>query len=286
MSPQERQPEFSLVLGTYGRTREVERFLASLSCQAYRGFELILIDQNQDEKLTPILRSYSDQFTIVHVQMKERGISKARNVGLGRVSKDIIAFPDDDCQYPPDLLYRVAQYFVDFPESDGLTGRSTDESGTVSMGRFDSRFGSVDRFNVWRRAVEYTIFLRREKIRGVWFDEALGPGAGTIYGAGEGTEYLLQLLASESRLHYNPDLVVIHPSPHHIYGATVMRDRAYRYGCGAGHVLRQGRYPLWFMANWLIRPLGGAILSLGPLRFSEARYRWNTFRGRLRGMLS
>ncbi len=37
-----------------------------------------------------------------------RGLSRARNEALPRLEADVVAFPDDDCEYPDDLLERVA----------------------------------------------------------------------------------------------------------------------------------------------------------------------------------
>lgn len=275
---------FSLILGTVGRTGELERSLASLDAQSYRNFELIVVDQNPDERLAPILAPYKDRLSILHLR-SEKGLSKAKNVGLKHVDGDIIGFPDDDCRYPPSSLARVARFFVEHPEIDGLTGRSIDEDGNTNMGRFDTESGTIDRLNVWRRGIAYNIFLRRESVRGIWFDEELGPGAGTEWGAGDETDYLLQLLSRGTLLYYEPDLVVVHPSPVPPYDAEAAR-RTYAYSCGIGHVFEKHKLPLWFKAKWLIRPLGGIALSLVGLKPREAEYRWNTFRGRLRGMRS
>lgn len=274
---------FSLVMATVDRVEDLELFLASLRVQAYRDFELIVVDQNPDERLVPIVASYQNEYPVLHLK-GERGLSKARNLGLEHAGGDIIAFPDDDCRYPPDLLERVARFFVDHPGIDGLNGRSVDESGETSMGRFDTRAGPIDKLNLWGRGIEYAVFLRAPSVRGVYFDEELGLGAGTAWGAGEGTDYLLELLERGASLHYNPALVVVHPSIAPPYDAKDIR-KTYSYGCGMGRVLRKRKMPLRLKAKWLYRPLGGALLSLAGSRLSEARYRWNTFRGRLRGML-
>src|SRR5215212_9261375 len=98
---------FSLVLATVGRTEEVRRLLESLREQTYRNFEVIVVDQNPGDGLTYLLELYRDTLNIRHIR-SAKGISKARNVGLRYTTGDVVAFPDDDCWYAPDLLERVA----------------------------------------------------------------------------------------------------------------------------------------------------------------------------------
>src|SRR5690349_10889036 len=113
----------SLLLATVGRTAELENFLLHLDAQTYRCFELIVIDQNPDDRLVAILSEYGQRFPIRHCR-SGRGLSRARNVGLPAATGDVIAFPDDDCWYPPDLLQQVAAIFSENPAVDGITGRS------------------------------------------------------------------------------------------------------------------------------------------------------------------
>lgn len=277
---------FSLILGTIERSDELNYILASLSTQTYQNFELIVVDQNPDERLTPILTPYRDKFPIVHLRSR-RGLSKAKNLGLAHVSGDVIGFPDDNCQYPSDLLEKVARFFAEHPEIDGLTGRSMDEDGRDSNGTYPTEPGSIDKINVWKRVIAYSIFLRTRSVWGVRFDEKLGPGAGTAWGAADDTDFLLQLLGIGASLYYDPGLVAIHPSPlaeMAEYNRNLM-DRAYSYGCGMGHVLRRHKLPTWVKAWWLVRALGGVVLFGSRGRIFEAIYYWNAFRGRLRGLL-
>lgn len=275
---------FSLILGTAGRTHELEQFLSSLNAQTYRNFELLVVDQNPDDRLVPILQAYEDEFAIAHLR-SEKGLSRAKNVGLEAASGAIIGFPDDNCQFPPHLLRRVALLFDQHPETDGLTGRSVDEFGEESNGRYDGYSGTINRFNVWRRGIAYNVFLRRECARSARFDTQLGPGAGTQWGAGDETDYLLRLLEAGASLYYDPALIVFHAQPVPPYDLSAM-NRAYAYGCGIGRVLSKHRYPLTFKASWIVRALGGVILSLAMRKRPEAEYRWNTFRGRLKGLAS
>jgi|SRR5918994_1035519 glycosyltransferase involved in cell wall biosynthesis len=272
-------------MATIGRTSEPKRFLASLKAQRYRDFELIVVDQNPDDRLVPLLRSYEEELSIIHIRNPIKGASRARNIGIEHAGGDIITFPDDDCWYPPELLGRVAQTFVHHPELDGLTGRLIDDQGRGVMGRFDSRPGRIETFNVWARGIEATIFLRRSRTEGLRFDESLGVGSGTIWGAGEVTDVMLTLLADGKLLYYDPDILIGHPPFTTRYDAKALR-KAYSYGCGMGRVLRKHKTPLRFKVKWLIRPLGGTILSFARLRPARALYHFSIFRGRLRGMLS
>lgn len=279
---------FSLVLGTAKRTRELELFLASLDAQTHRDFELIVADQNPDDRLVPILVPYTGRFPILHLRSMP-GLSRANNLGLKHASGDIVAFPGDDCQYPGDLLEKVARFFVDRPEMDGLTMRSTDEYGKDSNGRYATEAGVVDKLNVWNRGVAYTMFLRVESVQEVRFDEEMGPGAGTIWGAGDDTDYLLQILGQGASLFYDPNLVVVHPrviSWHKLrHNDDAIIHRTYTYDRGAGRTIRKHAFPLWFKAWWLVRPLGGLVLYLIGLDDPPGiRYRWNVFRGRLEGL--
>jgi glycosyltransferase involved in cell wall biosynthesis len=231
------------------------------------------------------LDPYVDKFPITHVRIERKGLSRARNVGLKHVSGDVVAFPDDDCWYPPDLLATVAQFFTSHFERDGLTVRLTDAEGKDAMARFDTKPGLLNKLNMWKRHAEATLFLRRTCIEGTWFDEELGVGAGTPWGANEGADYLLRLLDQGASIYWDPGLRVFHPPALPPYNEKAV-PKGYAYGCGMGRMLQKHKLPLWFKAKHLIRPLGGAVLSVFGLKFLEAKYRWSVFKGRLRGMLS
>jgi glycosyltransferase involved in cell wall biosynthesis len=276
---------FSLIVPTISRTRELDRFLASLERQRQKNFELIVVDQNPDDRLVSLLSPYTNRLSILHLRSEKKGASRARNIGLRHASGDVVAFPDDDCLYPPDLLSRVTRILASRPEIDGLTGRLIDKDGQDSSGRFDARAGDLGKISVWTRAIEATVFLREECVRELRFDESLGVGAGTAWGAGEVTDYLLRLLNRGKSLQYDPELTVIHRQFVSAYDEQAAR-KAFSYGCGMGRVLRMHKMPLWFKAKWLVRPLGGAMLSAAALSLPKARFRWCTFRGRLKGLLA
>ena len=167
--------DFSLILGTVGRVNDLEIILSSLQAQTYQNFELIVVDQNPDDRLVPILARYKDKFPILHLR-SEMGLSKAKNLGLKHSTRKIAGFPDDNCHYPSDLLERVANFFASHPEVDGLTGRSVDEYGNDSNGSYDIKAGPTNKFNLWKRVIAYNIFLRARAIEGIWLMKNWGRG--------------------------------------------------------------------------------------------------------------
>ena len=273
---------FSLVLATVGRTREPARFLESLAGQTRADFELVVVDQNEDERLAPVLAPYRQRFPILHMRSKP-GLSRARNAALAHVKGDVVAFPDDDCWYPSGLLETVAGMLRQHEEWDGLTCRVVDQRGRPSVARWDSRAGILKATNVWRRACSISIFLRRSTVDRVGrFDEGMGVGSGTPFGGGEETDYLLRAIRLGCRLYYDPTVSVGHPSPTLRYDAQALA-RARSYGRGHGRLLSRHPFPLWFKLHMCLRPLGGSLLCLLQGRLGKARFHLAVFRGRLAG---
>jgi len=279
--------KFSLILATLNRTEEVKVFLKSLDAQTYRDFELIVVDQNQDNRLTAIFQPYQERFHILHLRSTP-GLSHARNVALKHIIGDLIAFPDDDCAYSPNLLERISIFFDNHPEWNGLTGRSINEKGQNSSGKWDSKAGKITQINVWVRGASYTIFLRQSVVVALGsFDESLGVGASTPWGSGEDIDYLLR--AIPAGLYYEPDLTVVHPikvnnlqkNEEHTVKNTFLKT--YSYALGRGRVLRKHNTPLWFVFyNWL-RPVAGILVSILQGNLGRIHPHWATLQGRVKG---
>ena len=268
-------PSFDLVIATTGRVEELGRFLSSLEGQTHRSFTVRVVDQNEDGRIRPVLASHPG-LDIAHLRA-ERGLSRARNVALSSLAADVVAFPDDDCAYPEDLLERVARRLDEGPALDGLTGRAVARDGSSSASWKTDRV-ILTRDNLWNRAISFTIFLRRDVVARVGaFDEALGLGSGTPWHSGEEIDYLVRALEAGARIEYDPSLVVTHEIREDD-GALGFRD-----GASVGYLLRKHRYPPRTLARMLVRPAGGIAVSLARRDRDRAGYHAATLRGRIAG---
>jgi glycosyltransferase involved in cell wall biosynthesis len=270
-----------LIMGTLGRTVEPRRFLESLAQQTWREARLIVVDQNPDDRLVSVISEFESEIPILHLQ-SEAGLSRARNAGLHHVKADVVAFPDDDCWYPPDLLVRVTNVLAEHPLLGGVHGRDVRRP----RGRDDLRPGAMTRYNMWGRVGSYMLFVRRRVVDAVGpFDEMLGLGSPGPWCGGEDLDYVLRCLNSGFSLHYDPTLLVHHSRKRESSSRPDPKD-AYGYAMGMGRVLRTGRVPAWFAFYMCVRGFLGALVELGRLRPAHARFYWTAGRGRLRGWLS
>ena len=269
-------PSFDLVVATVGRTEELAAFLRSVGAQEYPAVRVLVVDQNDDERLAPILAGRPVEVVRVSAPC---GLSRARNAALPLLKADVVAFPDDDCAYPPGLLHRVAERLARDASLDGVTGRAVaSDGGSSASWRPDA--ARLRRDDLWNRAISFTIFLRRSVVESVGaFDEQLGLGAGTPWHSGEEIDYLVRALDSGARIDYDPELVVQH---------AVREDTptiGLRDGASIGYVLRKHGYGPRLVSRMLVRPVGGTLASLIWLDGNGARYQLATLRGRIRGYL-
>jgi glycosyltransferase involved in cell wall biosynthesis len=276
--------DFSLILATIGRVREVETFLESLERQTCRSFELVIVDQNPDDRLALLVSRYRKRFIIRHLQ-SEPGLSRARNVGLGHLSGNVVAFPDDDCWYPQTLLEQVRDLLESGPQLEGVAGRCLTAAGTT-RGRWATRAAFLRKYNIFGRCISFAMFLRRSLVEKIGpFDESLGLGSGSRWQGAEDYDYLLRAALSDSAVYYDPQVVVYHPELTSAFDET---DRRKRYGnaLGFGRFLKKHHYPLAFVAYYSTRYLGDAALSFGRGNIAKARYRWATLIGTFEGWLA
>lgn len=273
--------DFSIILATMGDNKEdLKRFIKSLESQSTRNFELIfIIDCSSEIQVDELVEPY--EIPQIKTLTSDKGLSGARNQGIDRAEGELLAFPDDDCYYQRDIL-ETAKSLLTKKGLGFVTGRSVNSEGQDTNARWDSKSGVINRYNVWTRAISYTIFIKKSVVTNIsGFDEEIGKGSNTGWGAGEETDLCIRAMQESNDGYYSPDLKVYHPSPI----AQDIRSEARSYGRGMGAVLKKNQYSRLFLLYWLVRSFLGFILNLLKLDTDLARYHLSSMIGRLEGWL-
>ncbi len=270
---------FSLVVATRGRVRELDELFASLVAQGRDDFEVIVVDQNEDERLAEVITRYVQKFALSWLRSDVLNANHARNLGLKQARGGLVGFPDDDCVLPPGVLDQVDGAFGTDIRLQILTGPAASPDGGLGSGRWRDAAGTINEENVWTSVIEFNLFLRRGAALALGgFDERLGPG--TPLGSAEGNDLVLRGLRAGLKAMYDPELRIVHPDKRLTREATV---RAETYGRGLGFVLRRHGVRMGVWLPFFIRPLGGMVLKALTFNFLAVAYYWRTFRGRLAG---
>jgi glycosyltransferase involved in cell wall biosynthesis len=272
---------FSLVVPTLNRVDDVRILLQSLVEQTFADFEVLLVDQNDDDRLGPIVEIFTPRLNLTRLRSTVRNSSHARNVGLPLCRGELIAFPDDDCIYPADTLARVDQAFKDNPNLAMLTGPAMSPEGRLGSGRWERRSGAITMQTIWTSVIAFNLFISASWLHRVGkFDETLGVNA--KFGSGEETDLVIRIIRAGGVGYYDFSLHVIHPDK---ALTEISLRRAFAYGTGLGYVLRKHNVHPKTTLNFLIRPVGGIVVSLLKGNVLALSYYWETLRGRVAGLL-
>jgi glycosyltransferase involved in cell wall biosynthesis len=283
---------FSLIVATFDRTNELRVLLKSFAKQELGDFEVIVVDQNSDDRVVQLLKEFTAEaktqetghhlFNQVKYIRSAPGASRARNQGLAHASGEILAFPDDDCWYPADTLKKVDEWFRQRQEYGILSIGCRDEAGRISSNRWWQAECDIKWINIFRTSGGCCFFVRRPTgAVPVLFDESLGPGAGTRFGCGEDTDYLLTLMSHGIRGRFYSAWHVGHPCR----DGFVDVQRAERYGGGFGRVLRKHSNPYLFAGLVTFDFARAALRMLLGDREQAARF-WAHGRGMISAYLS
>lgn len=282
-APPLQPPLFTLVLATYGRSDVLGPMLASLAGQSERDFELVVVDQNPDERVVPMLEPIrAAGIPVVHLRASAPNLSAARNRGIEAARGDWVAFPDDDCWYETDCLARVKAAIKDRPQVDGWVANWVEVGAVAAEARrpFDAAV-----FRAFRGgdASSITLFLRTDTVRQIaGFDVRIG--VGRYYGAGEETDLMIRLLDHGAGIERLPAARVHH---HHsderpaLSRAALQGVRKRERGVGALYAKHQLR-PL-VIARGLVAPLLRGLISARPVH--GLMFAGVTIAGRIDGMI-
>jgi glycosyltransferase involved in cell wall biosynthesis len=277
--------QVSLVISTLGRSLEMERLFESLVGQDHKDFEVIIVDQNSDDRLG-LLCGKPWPFSVRRIPTPgERGLSRGRNVGWQAANSEIILFPDDDCWYPPWFLSRAIALLAN-SKTDVLTGRAADQDGNDINGRYSKTAHVIDRSNVWISGIEWVMLFKKSVLISVGgYSEDIGVGSATPWQACEGQDILLKALSAGFVCYFDPAIYGFHEKFESL-PPDAMRTKGRAYARGLGYVLRVHNYGALATLWWIVRPIAKLLLSLVRGDLQKSAYFRNVCFGRIEGRIA
>ena len=252
--------DLSLVICTYGRTKQLAEVIQSIRCQSVAPKEIIIVDQNPPGFLDNLLEDCAGKLNIVHKRVSFTGASKARNFGASIATSDLIAFPDDDCTYREDTIKNVIRAF----ERD-------DELGVLIAGK-DEIFNATPKVNqaenamieihtildLFRAKAETSNIFARKKVLSKLeyiFDANIGPGEVTEWASNEETDLLVRLLQKNVLIAKDETIRIIH---HSCQGSL---KKTLQYGMGRYELIKRNNLGIFIYFINLLQPIARLILK-------------------------
>jgi len=164
------QPKVNVVIPTYNRSNTIGRAIQSVLNQTYQNFEIIIIDDSQNDKTERIINSFNNN-RIKYIRNEEKtNPPSAKNQGVrtSRPDSKYIAFLDDDDEYLPLFLEKTIQKLEEKDEIIGVTcGKELRNEENIKIGK------ECCPKKPWRIPVGSDCVFRRELFEkeNYWFNE-------------------------------------------------------------------------------------------------------------------
>ena len=124
-------PVFSVIVPAYCMERYIDQCVQSIINQSFAGFEVVLIDDGSTDATPELCDRWAERenrVTVVHTVNK--GLSAARNTGLGRARGEWVFFVDSDDELAENALERLLPY-VDDADLIAFGWDLVDETGAL-----------------------------------------------------------------------------------------------------------------------------------------------------------
>lgn len=253
--------KFSLIMATYGETKVpfIKKFIEGLKNQTYKDFELIIVDQNEGNIVKDLIKDIKSDF-ITCIKCSP-GLSHARNKGMRYAKGQILAFPDDDCLYPENMLKDVHN-FLKTQISVNILAIDTKDINTLEKLPYTKKVSGefrVSKNKIFKTITSISIFCKN--CDGLYFDEKLG--LGSKYPSCEEFDFVTKALKNGKTCFFSDKICVLHPN-HKEFNTKTLIKKIKIHALGHGAYFRKHITYIYPMALYymLISPIGGILYSL------------------------
>lgn len=278
--------KLSIIVSTLGRVSLLPMMESikskNIECQE---IELIVVHQCPNKSLFDLKKEIkSSPVDTIYIEDQGTGSSRGRNIGLVQAKGEILTFADDDCWYGKGVLdfvysFMDRNYFVDV-----LSVYANDDKNTGMIANLSPYSGRVTRENVFKTAIEFALFFKRDVFfdLGFRFNEKMGVGSGGLVGADEGPDLILRILSKGCTVYYSPVVTVYHPSPFN--QEKNILERGYKYSFARSVLIREHGLPWRHLVVPLFKNIIAFLLYSMSLNFGKAGYYFNSILGRVHGL--
>src|SRR6202012_5487252 len=98
---------FSIIIPLYNRPQEIKELLETLTAQAYKQFEVLVIEDGSVDDAEEIVKSFAGKLDVKYFVKENAGQGFARNYAFERAAGDYFIIFDSDCLIPEDYLQIV-----------------------------------------------------------------------------------------------------------------------------------------------------------------------------------
>jgi GT2 family glycosyltransferase len=178
------------------------------------AWELIIVDNNSTDNTKEVIDNFINKssLNVKYVVERDKGLSRARNMGIQEASGHIIAFTDDDCIVDQHWITSLSKEFYDDESIVAVGGRvvlynKMDRPISIRVHEERIVLSSTDRI------LKFMIGCNMAFARPV-FDEIgiFDPdfGAGSRFASTEDFDFLYRVHKKGLKIIYSPDVLVYH----------------------------------------------------------------------------
>ena len=113
-------PRVSVIIPTYNRAALLPRAVNSVLAQTFADYEIIIVDDCSKDETQGVVSEFAHPHVRYVKHDGNRGVSAARNTGIGEAKGEYIAFLDDDDEWLPAKLKEQVRALDAAPSDVGM----------------------------------------------------------------------------------------------------------------------------------------------------------------------